>query len=352
MPDPQNHDTTLLSQVEITSQLPQWDEFLTEHPGHTIYHHPAWGQIMHQAYGNQPFYLTARCGGKITGILQLVEQKSALFGHHLCSLPYFDASGILAHQEQAASAILEKSRQLLQQQNADWIELRHLQPMGQSIPVRTDKITMQLPLPPDEETLWQDFSTKVRNKVRKVQQANLQVKEGGLELLDDFYDVYSLNMRDLGSPPHSRRFFYLILEAFPAQIKLFSVYLDGQAVAASFTLTDAKAFRVPWSGTHWRFKNLNTNMQLYWSMLAYAARIKAPCFDFGRSTLDSGTHMFKKQWGAKEVPLYWQFLLADGQTLPNLTPDSQKFRLIVACWKKLPISLVRCLGPRLIRKLS
>jgi FemAB-related protein (PEP-CTERM system-associated) len=352
MPEQNDIEKPLLYEVEVSSRFPSWDDFLVQHPNETIYHHPFWGTIMQQAYGNHPYYLTARCAGQITGILQLVAQKSILFGHHLCSLPYFDASGILAQDNQSSDMIVAKSRDLLKELSVDWVELRHLNPMDASIPVRSDKITLQLPLPEDEETLWKQFTTKVRNKIRKTQQNNVEVKQGGIELVDDFYKVYTQNMRDLGSPPHSGRFFRLIVEYFPKNTKLFAVYLDGRAIAASLTLTDRNAFRVPWSGTVQQGKSLNTNMILYWSMLAEACRASTKSFDFGRSSRDSGTHMFKKQWGAVDIPLYWHFLLPPGKDLPDLNPDSPKYHLMVACWKKLPLPITRLLGPRLISKLS
>jgi serine/alanine adding enzyme len=93
-------------------------------------------------------------------------------------------------------------------------------------------------------------------------------------------------------------------------------------------------------------------MLLYWAMLEGACRLGATCFDFGRSTRDSGTHKFKKQWGAEDVPLHWHYLLAEGQDPPGILPDSPKYQSAVACWKKLPVWIACAIGPRIIGKLS
>ena len=339
-------------QVEISHSMPDWKDFLQRHPETTIYHSPLWGDIMQRAYGNRPIYLTARCNGQITGILQLIAQKSLLFGSHLCSLPYFDASGILARDEYAANALIEQAQQLLDSQRAQWIELRHLQPKGKSLPTRSDKVTMLLPLTRDDQELWSRFKPKVRNQIRKAQREDMQVVQGNTEYLDEFYAVYSRNMRDLGSPPHSRRFFRLILESFPEQATIYLVRLNDKSLAAGLSLLDQSILRVPWAGSNWQFRSLNPNMLLYWSMLAEGCQKKAEYFDFGRSTLDSGTYRFKKQWGAKEIPLVWQFLLPEGDSLPELNPESPKYRYFVSVWKKLPLWTVRWLGPRIIAKLS
>jgi len=76
------------------------------------------------------------------------------------------------------------------------------------------------------------------------------------------------------------------------------------------------------------------------------------CFDFGRSTRDSGTYRFKAQWGAKEVPLYWCYILRPGDKIPDLRPESPKYRLATALWRRLPVGIARLIGPRIIAKLS
>ena len=78
--------------VEVTQQAPDWSVWLSQRTDATILHEPRWGELMRKAYGNRPWFLTARREGRIVGVLQLVEQRSLLFGSHLCSIPYFDAA--------------------------------------------------------------------------------------------------------------------------------------------------------------------------------------------------------------------------------------------------------------------
>lgn len=338
--------------VIVTGEPPPWDAYLAGRPEASVYHAPGWGAVMARAYGNTPFYLTAGRDGQTVGVLQLVLQKSILFGKHLCSVPYFDAAGIVADDADACGALLAEARALGDRLGVDWVELRQLASLGESIPVRSDKVTMWLDIPQGEEAMWKQLKTKIRTKVRKSRKSDLEVAHGQAELLDEYCDVYSRTMRDLGSPPHSKRFFRLILDEFGSAVKLFVVRSQGRAVAASFTLTDRLGFHVPWSGSDVRFRSMGGNRLLYWEMLAHAAESGCPTFDFGRSTRGSGTYGFKKEWGAREVPLYWHYLMPPGKDLPELRPDSPKYRLMVSCWKKLPLCLARTLGPRIIRKLA
>ena len=91
---------------------------------------------MHRAYGNQPYYHTASRDGQIKAVLQLIAQKSLLFGSHLCSLPYFDAAGILTEDPQAVPPLIIQARSLLPKCSAQWVELRHLAPLDDSLPAR------------------------------------------------------------------------------------------------------------------------------------------------------------------------------------------------------------------------
>ncbi|MBN2209755.1 MAG: FemAB family PEP-CTERM system-associated protein [Sedimentisphaerales bacterium] len=338
--------------VDIAHQPPDWWNYLKNHSQATIYHHPAWGQVMRDAYRNLPCYLTVRRGNEICGVLQLVEQRSKLFGAHLCSLPYFDAVGILADDDESIRALAQAAANLMRDRNVQWVELRHLQPICTDLPARTDKVTIYLDLPENTDVLWEGFTTKLRTKIRKARKSDVTTHQGGMELLEDYYLIYLLTMRELGSPPHSRKFFHSIVEAFSDQVRLFVVRMASQPVAASFTLIGSNMFHVPWSGSRFELRKLNVNLVLYWDMLEYACGRGLKIFDFGRSTLDSGTYIFKKQWGARDVSLYWQFLLADDREMPQLSPDSPRYRRFVACWKKLPLPVTRWLGPKLISKLS
>lgn len=338
--------------VEVSTDRPDWDVYLGRHSGAGIYHDPRWGEVMRASYSNAPFYLTARRGGEIVGVLQLVAQRSILFGSHLCSLPYFDSAGVLADAPEAEVALVGAADRLARDLGVGWVELRQVRPLGESLPTRTDKVTLHLPLAGNSDGLWKGLKDKVRNRVRKAEKAGLTAEEGGLELLEDFHAVYSRNMRDLGSPPHGSRFFRLIAESFQDSIRLFVVRQGRQAVAASLTLRDKHAIHVPWAGSDWRLRESCPNMLLYWKMLAVSCDTGAACFDFGRSTPDEGTFRFKKQWGAEPVQLYWHFIMPEGKPMPDQRPDSPKYRLLVACWKKLPVWMARAIGPRIIGKLS
>jgi hypothetical protein len=66
---------------------------------------------------------------------------------------------------------------------------------------------MILDLAPDSDVQWRTFNAKLRNQIRKAEKSGLQFVAGHLELLDGFYEVFTRNMRDLGTPVYGDSFF-------------------------------------------------------------------------------------------------------------------------------------------------
>jgi len=184
--DSGNPQNSGIYQIKVTEQSPDWTSFLLRQAGATIYQNPRWGEIMRQAYGNPAYYLTVRSGGDIAGILTLVLQRSVLFGSHLCSVPYFDAAGILTEDSAAEAMLLDQACKLMRNQKSPWLELRQDRLLGGDLPCRKDKVTMVVSLPATSEELWTELTTKVRNKVRKAHTYHGAIEPRGRELLPEF----------------------------------------------------------------------------------------------------------------------------------------------------------------------
>lgn len=328
-----------------------WDLFVASRPDASCYHRLGWHAVFQQAFGCTSHCLVARRAQRTVGVLPLIQLKSALFGNFLVSMPFLNYGGVLAEDEAARQALIEQAAQLTLSLGCSHVELRELVP-STNWPMRTDKVSMWLPLPAGEEALWTRLGSKLRAQIKKGQGHGLVVETGGVALLDDFYRVFSTNMRDLGTPVYSRRFFELVLRQAPGQPELV-VGRDarGRAVAAALVLRHGERMEVPWASTLRRANALNANMVLYWNMLRHAIQAGCTTFDFGRSTADASTYRFKKQWGAEPVPLYWHYGLAPGQALPQLNPGNPKYQLAIAAWKRLPLVVANLIGPRLSRSL-
>ena len=92
---------------------------------------------------------------------------------------------------------------------------------------------------------------------------------------------------------------------------------------------------VPSASSLRRASATNANMLMYWHLLERAVQRGQLVFDFGRSTRDSNTYRFKKQWGARPEPAIWQYYLRRGSAA-DLRPDNPKYQRLARFWQHLP----------------
>jgi FemAB-related protein (PEP-CTERM system-associated) len=328
----------------------EWDAYVEGHPRATGYHLIAWRRVIERVFGHQTVYLTARDeGGHIHGVLPLVFFSSRLFGRFLVSLPFVNYGGLLADDARFREALLEQAIEQAKKLGADHVELRHQDLSDLRWAQKQHKVSMRLDLPGDFDSLWKTFPAKLRNQIHRAEKEGMVFRLGGEDVLEDFYAVFSRNMRDLGTPVYGSEFFAEILRAFPVKSRIGVVYLNGLPVAAGFLYGFRQALEIPWASSDRRYNRLSPNMLLYRSVLEYACREGFRVFDFGRSSPNSGTYRFKEQWGARPVQLNWHYWLSNGGPLPDLSPANVKFKLAISLWQRLPLFVSERLGPAVVR---
>ena len=158
-------------------------------------------------------------------------------------------------------------------------------------------------------------------------------------------------MRDLGSPPHSKYFIQNILEYFPDKSWITVIHLNKVPVAAGLLIKNGNTLDIPLASTIRRANPYSVNMMLYWEVLRIAINKGFSNFDFGRSSKDSGTFRFKKQWGTTPRQLYMHYWLDKNNEMPLLNPSNPKYALLINVWKRLPVGLASLIGPRIVKNL-
>ncbi len=354
-----------------------------------LYHLPAWPRVIGSAYGHKTYCLTAAKDGvktcvadtrpngaridqKISGVLPLTHLKSLLFGNDLISMPFFDSGGIAAEDPETEKSLLREAVRLGRSLKAKSIQLRQAEPLlvdgepgseisspslaaaaeGCTFAKRLDKARMILELPGSSEALMAGFKSKLRSQVKKPIKEGLVAKVGGLEFLESFYKVFCINMRDLGSPVHSKLFIRRVLEEFPDKARICVVFKNDTPLAAGILIGCDGMVYNPWASSLKEYSRLSPNMLLYWTMLQYACDSGYRRFDFGRSSIEESTYKFKEQWGAKPKQLYWYYIHlnapAPGRAPapnPGAQDDKSKFDLAIRVWQKMPVRLTQLLGP-------
>ena len=227
------------------------------------------------------------------------------------------------------------------------MEFRDCAPRDGSWLVRRDKVTMLLELPNSVEKLWKQLGSKIRAQVKRPEREDAETVAGGVELLDDFYKVFSRNMRDLGTPVYPQNFFAKVLRAVPETSGIVLVRLRGEPAAAGLLIGSGERVEVPWASSLRKFNSTGVNMLLYWEMLKAGIERGYDLFDFGRCTENSGTYHFKKQWGAEEKEVPWAYwFYEERDSMPGLA-SGLGMRLAVLVWSKIPLPIANWLGPKI-----
>jgi FemAB-related protein (PEP-CTERM system-associated) len=335
----------------LAAALPRLEAYLLrDGPLVPLSRHPGWLNVLAQGLKHTPYCLEATAGGRTSGFLALADVQSFLFGRFLVSLPYLNYGGPVADDEAAARLLIDRAVTLADGLGVRYLELRHEHPVDHPALAerRTDKVHMRLDLPAAPAKLWEGLDAKVRNQVRKGQKNGLTLHWGGRELVDDFYAVFSRNMRDLGTPVYSKRLFEAALGQFPQRAELCVVRADKEAVAGALLLHGWGVTEVPSASSLRSHNHTCANMLMYWHLLERAVQRGQDVFDFGRSSADGPTMRFKKQWGAAPAASEWQFYVRSGE-VGGMQKESPRYQRLIKIWQRLPLALTVLLGPPIVR---
>lgn len=337
---------------------PEWDSFVQNNPNASPYHLFAWGAAITEAYGHKPYYLMARQNGKLLGILPLIHLKLPFMINQLVALPFCDVGNCLTTENTVQEKLMEEALKLTNHLKSKNIQLR-----GQlendnnlAIPftkIEHSKVRMLLDLPETSEVLLKSFKSKLRSQVRKAEKNGVHFRWTGKDGVDSFYSVFCSNMRDLGSPVHSKKLFQAIMERFGENSRIGLAEFDGKCIGAGLILSTNTQTSIPWASTLRQYNQLAPNMLIYWNCLKYASDNSKNVFDFGRSTEHEGTFRFKKQWGAKPVPLSWYSFPT--HTLPPHQVNQKKIsgrEKMADIWKTIPVPIANLVGPKLRKYIS
>ncbi len=328
-----------------------WDQYLLEHSHGNFYQHYDWRGINERNFRHECYYLIAEENNRLVGLFPLVFIKSKLFGKILTSMPFVNFGGLCSDSEEINALLVKELTKITKQCNADYLEIRTLNSVSDNLPTSLHKISMTLDLNPDSDIIWNGFKSKHRTNIRRVYKKNVYVKQGHLELLDDFYTLISKSWKNLGTPIYKKSYFEDILNTFPDKTKIFIAYLDDKPIATAFNGYYKDIVEGMWAGSLPEYRSLQPNYVLYWEMIKDSCENGYKHFHLGRSTSDTGAETFKKKWNAYPKQLYWQYILNNQSDIPQLNVTNAKFKLAIKIWKKLPLSVTTLIGPLIARSI-
>ena len=112
----------------------EWNEFVQAQPDGTFFHLAEWGTAVHRAFGHPIYYLIAKDGQQVKGVLPLGRVRSRLFGDTLISVPFGVYGGILATDDLARDELTKAAQGLASRLGVDCLELRNRARMHEGWP--------------------------------------------------------------------------------------------------------------------------------------------------------------------------------------------------------------------------
>lgn len=340
-----------------------WNQAVKSSPDGVIYHTYEWLYVIEKSYGLEPKHLIVEENGTTNGIMPLFLLRSLIWGNKLVSTPFCEYGGpcFLTQDNSITAELLSAIEDIAAKSKARYLEIRApvlefqntLEQYHFAQPFNYSSFLIDLTKPP--ETIWKDFAGRVRTAIRKAQKSNIRlITAGRIDQLKQFYSLYLINMKQLGSPPHSYSFFENMWKTFfnKNQLKLMLADYNGKLISSILALSYKN--KIHWWGSTSlpQYRDLNANSLLIWDLLETGKAEGYKWFDMGRTDPGSNVYVFKKAWGGEEVKLPHLYKSFDGKlSIPNR--NNQRYIFLTSLWRKfLPNMVAKRLGPYLVKKVG
>ena len=326
-----------------------WDRWLRKQAGATPFHSTAWIRSLKRSFGYESRSVYAERAGEITGVLPLFLISNWVMGRCLISTPFADYGGLCAEDKESADALIERAKEIAMAEKVDFLELRHRHADPRPEFRQKDLyVGFSCDLDGNPENQLKKLPRDTRYMIRKAEKAGLQVR-AGLDQIDLFYELFTLNWRRFGTPVFARKWLHLLAEEFRPSIDVTLVYHKQQAVSGVLTLFSADAVFPHYAGAGPEANKFAANNYMYWHLMKQGAVRGLRRFDFGRSKRGTGAFEFKSSWNMQVDTLDYQTFLVRRKEAPNFSPTNPKFELATRLWSRLPLRATTWLGPHVVR---
>ena len=294
---------------------PRWSLFLERDPRATVFHTPAWLEVLRRTYGYEPRALTtASPGHDLSNGLVFCGVRSWLTGCRIVSLPFSDHCEPLVENRQELEYLLCGLKTDLNAKKWKYVEIRPIkcftEPIGGM--VESERFWLhRLDLHPSLEELYHSLHKDcIQRKIRRAEREALTYEAGRSEaLLGQFYRLLVLTRRRQHLPPQPWAWFLNLTACMGDNLKIRVVSKNAHPVASILTLRHKGTLVYKYGCSDDRLNSLGGMQMLIWKAIQEAKYEGLVSFDLGRSEWhNDGLVQFKDRWGAAKFPLtYWRY---------------------------------------------
>lgn len=337
-------------QTLSTEMEQKWDDYVSQHPEGTFFHLSGWQKVIGQAYGHDTYYLLAKEGNAIVGVLPLGHINSRIFGNALISNPFCVYGGAIADNNEIRKQLESTAEDKAIALNTDYLELRNFRQTRRDWPIKNLYVTFRKHIDQDPEVNMKAIPRKQRAMVRKGIRAGLvcHIEDD----IDTFFHIYSTSVRNHGTPVFSKKYFKLLKKIFEKQCEIRVVTHGKESIGVVLSFYFRDEVLPYYGGGLPAARQVKAFDFMYWDLMQTACQQGIRIYDYGRSKIGTGSYNFKRNWGFDPVPLSYQYRLVKSEVIPEINPLNPKYRYFIKAWQKLPLPVANTIGPWLARNLG
>ena len=329
----------------------EWNKYVTSSSSACYIHHIAWKETIENTYGHKPYYLMAFENEKVVGVLPMFLISIPLLGKILASGVFGSYGGICADNSDIANFLMTEAADLSRSLNVKYLEIKNFNNFSQENKgweKYYNYYTFIIKLDKNPDLVLNKLTKKARQNIRKAVRSNIKIVKGS-RYLEAFYDLIANNMKRLGTPVHSKKFYKSILKKFNGDAELYIAKFEDRTVSVALTIKYNSNIFGYANAAHPDYLSYKANFLIYWEIIKSAGGSELKYFDLGRSINNSGTFNFKQNFGASPLPLYYDYYMNKVKNIPVINSESKILSPAAQLWSHLPLGVTKKLGPHLIK---
>lgn len=281
----------------------------------TIFHTLDWSEILKKQFGIVENIIIFRENEEPIGLFKYSKQKKYLFLNMMNSptmgleSPYGGPVFLQNNNNNFIESISQIEKKLMWPsfisfQLTGYYDVKRIEKMGYTqLPIYTSILNLDK----SENLLWDGLNKKTRNLTRKATKAGIEIKEGGIPDIKEYYKMIlsTFSKANIKTLPVS--FYENVFKTFfpKNKVKLFLAKYEGKYIAGAIILTHNDSIYY-WHGASFReFLSYAPNNLLQWEIIKWANMAGYKKYDF--VMINEKTHpgiaAFKLGWGGNLVKL-------------------------------------------------
>jgi FemAB-related protein (PEP-CTERM system-associated) len=314
-------------------------DFIKNHSSATIFHTLEWQKALLNSFNVNNYYGLIKNKGdnKVIGVVPLLLTQKLNFKKYLISLPFSSYGGFLHDDNVKENQILNVLKSFPYP-----LELKFFNP---KLDIKNSStLTFIIDLSEGTNKIWNSQKSKTRQNIRKAEKSGITFHTNG-DFLDAFMKIYAINMKRLGTPQHSKKFFNNISKYLGNNCKVWVIKMHEKTVGASLMIFYRDTAYNLLTMTLPQYSKMKINNYLIWKTIENSEKLGYKTYDLGRSTKNTGAYYYKLRWNASPVALDYK-IIYNNKTERIEVPQSG---ILSTIWSKLPLPMTKTLGPTIRR---